>query len=387
MNRPVKDLLPLLTVGITTVLSLVISYLALSSGIYYIFQNLFYIPIILACILYRRRGLVFSVLLAGSYLFMLITYAGAAYLSDGLIRVLIFIVVAIIVSLLAEKSRDIEEYLMKMNDELFSANKRLEEMNTRLVNTEKEMMEQYNELLETQKALNDEITRKTDFLMVASHELRTPLQPALGYLSLLTAKPESFNLSPDVLEMLIHCQRNINKERMIIDRVLELSVLDSGKITPRFEPIYLHTFLEEIIRASGGRTDAEIRNHIPADVTISGDESLLYQVFTNLITNAIRFNNPPREVTLKYSRDEQGHAISVTDNGIGIDSTSQERIFEPFHLVDIDNLSRQYNRLGLGLPIAHRYTDLHGGEITIRSRPGEGSTFTVRLPEEPHISR
>ncbi len=103
MNRPVKDLLPLLTVGITTVLSLVISYLALSSGIYYIFQNLFYIPIILACILYRRRGLVFSVLLAGSYLFMLITYAGAAYLSDGLIRVLIFIVVAIIVSLLAEK--------------------------------------------------------------------------------------------------------------------------------------------------------------------------------------------------------------------------------------------------------------------------------------------
>ncbi|MDG6250283.1 HAMP domain-containing sensor histidine kinase, partial [Methanocalculus sp.] len=386
MKKNANEYLPLLLVTVTTTLSIIIGFLALASGVNFIFQNLFYIPIVIACIYYTRHGLLFSILLSAIYLGMLLSYAGAGYLTEGLIRVLLFVAIAFIVTLLAEKSEGIEGKLETMNEELLDSNNILLEMNERLARTEEEIRSQFEELVTTQNALKDEIERKTDFVMIASHELRTPLQPALGYLSLLTSDPKGFGLSEEVVELLHRCQKNIDQERKIIDRVLELSLVDSGKITPLYDTIHIHDFLNDIIEAFGCGSDAEITNDIPQDLIISADPSLLYQVFSVILSNAIRFNEPPRKVSLLYDGDDGGHSIGIRDNGIGIPVHAQEKIFEPFHIADQNTLSRQYNRLGLGLPIAQRYVQLHGGRITVESRPGEGSTFTVWLPEKQAVA-
>lgn len=382
MKIDTNEYLPPLLVTVTTTLSIIIGFLALNSGVYFIFQNLFYIPIVIACIYYTRHGLLFSIGLSALYLGMLLLYAGAGYLTEGLMGVLLFIAIAFIITLLAEKSEGIEEKLETMNEELVDSNTILLEMNEQLARTEEEIRSQFEELVTTQRALKDELERKTDFVMVASHELRTPLQPTLGYLSLLTSDPKGFGLSEEVVEFLNRCQKNINQERKIIDRVLELSVVDSGKITPGYDTIHIHDFLNDIIKAYGIGSDAEITNDVPHDLIISADPSLLYQVFAVILSNAIRFNEPPRKVSLLYDREDGGHSIRIRDNGIGIPVQAQEKIFEPFHIADRDNLSRQYNRLGLGLPIAKRYVQLHGGRITVESSPGEGSTFTVWIPDQ-----
>ncbi|WP_304918621.1 HAMP domain-containing sensor histidine kinase [Methanocalculus sp.] len=373
MITPFNGRLPLAIIIITTAISIGVGFASLSSGIYGIFQSFFYIPIILACIFYLRRGLVFSTILAAFYFFLFISFAGPEYLPDGMIQVLLFISIAFVVTMLSEKSKGVERSLEKMNEELVQTNTALLDMNDQLARTEDKMLSQLNVLLTTEQALRDEIERKTDFVTIASHELRTPLQPALGYLSLITSDPEGFGLSDDVVVMLTSCLKYIDQQRKIIDRMLELSLVGSGKIVPVCESIHLHEFIEGIIIGSIGGSEAQVKNEIPPDVIISGDRSLLNQVFAGLISNAIRFSNPPRIVTLEYQREATGHAIRVIDNGIGIDASVQKKIFEPFHIADLENLSRNYDRLGLGLPIAMRYVELHGGDITLVSTPGQGS--------------
>ena len=381
MRTSYEEQLPLVVIIITTAISLTIGFVSLSSGVYIIFQNLLYVPIIIACIFYQKRGLIFTIILLALYIILLIVFAGVSYLTEGLIRVLIFITIAFVVSLLSEKTKGIEETLGKTNEELVLTNTTLLSMNERLAGTEEEMRSQLDELITTQQALRDEVERKTDFVMIASHELRTPLQPALGYLDLLTSDPENFGLSGEVIEILTSCHQNIDRERRIIDRVLELSLVDSGKLKPKYERICLHTFIGEIIRASVNPSDARVKNSIPHDAVLYGDPSQLYQVFASIISDAIRYNDPPRDVELTYLKEAEYHMIIVTDNGIGIDISAQKKIFEPFHIADLGNLSRQYNRIGLGLPIAQRYTELHGGGITLVSTPGVGSRFTVRIPD------
>jgi signal transduction histidine kinase len=381
MRTSYEEQLPLVIIIITTAISLAVGFVSLSSGVYIIFQNLLYVPIIIACIFYQKRGLIFTIILSALYIILLTVFAGVAYLTEGLIRVLIIIIIAFVVSLLSERTKGVEETLGKTNEELVLANTTLLGMNERLAGTEEEMRSQLDELITTQQALRDEIGRKTDFVMIASHELRTPLQPALGYLDLLTSDPESFGLSGEVVELLTSCQQNIDRERRIIDRMLELSLVDSGKLKPKFERICLQSFIGDIINASVNRSVAQVKNSIPHEAVLYGDPSQLYQVFANIISNAVRYNDPPREVELTYMKEAEYHRISVTDNGIGIDISSQKKIFEPFHIADLGNLSRKYNRIGLGLPIAQRYAELHGGEITLVSTPGVGSIFTVRLPD------
>jgi PAS domain S-box len=238
--------------------------------------------------------------------------------------------------------------------------------------------------ISTQKRLEEnlrgEIERRSDFVMVASHELRTPLQPVVGYLSLILADPDDHNLSPDVVEMLTLCQKHIDQERRIIDRMIALSLVDSNKIVPNSREIPIRDLIEDIIVEYNCRADALVKNEVPPSVTILGDPDLLYHVFTSIISNAVRYNEPPREVWVQYEADSDAHIIRVIDNGVGIDPESLSNIFEPFHIADLQKLTREYNRLGLGLSIAQRYVQVHGGEISVSSVPGKGSIFTIRIP-------
>jgi PAS domain S-box-containing protein len=233
--------------------------------------------------------------------------------------------------------------------------------------------------------LEREIKHRRDFITTAAHELRTPLQPILGYLHLLIEEPEMYALNDETTRILRLCLENVERERRIVDRMLELSILYNGKLQLDVATVSLPPLIDSIIMSGGYDKQATIENTIMDGVAILADGNCMYQVLETLISNAIRYNTPPKKIWITYQGDETSHIISIQDNGIGIDERSLEAIFKPFYLPDGANLSRQTNRLGLGLSIAREYVRLHGGDISVTSAPGEGSTFTIRLPREvPH---
>ena len=134
-------------------------------------------------------------------------------------------------------------------------------------------------------------------------------------------------------------------------------------------------------------TKAEITVDIDESVELTADAPRIYSVIDSIISNAVNYSKPPRMIEIVYHSDVNGteHRISVRDNGIGIRKEQISSIFEPFQLADATVLSRKYERLGLSLSVAKKIVQLHGGDITVDSTVGVGSTFTVHLPKElPH---
>jgi signal transduction histidine kinase len=111
-------------------------------------------------------------------------------------------------------------------------------------------------------------------------------------------------------------------------------------------------------------------------------------VFDSLLSNAVNFSKPPREISIVYhhGRNDTCHFISVSDNGIGISENAYLSIFEPFQLADAAKLSRRYDRIGLSLSIAKKIMQMHGGDITVESTLNTGSTFTLHLPKDARNS-
>lgn len=249
-----------------------------------------------------------------------------------------------------------------------------------------EHMHQLGELKQREKTLEEEIQQKTNFIMLATHELRTPLQPVLGYLELLLSDPEAFRLSDEAFTILNRCHTNISHQNQIIDRLLTLSIVDTGNVSLVYETLYPHSCIEKILTATGSRNNAEIMNLIPENVEMNGDLRIFSRIFNALIINAVQYNDSPRIVWLRYDEDRDYHIISVEDNGYGIDNSTLSRIFEPFFLSDIHHLTNSREKhIGLSLPIVKRYIGILGGKIHVESIPSTGCTFTVYLPRRKDV--
>lgn len=228
--------------------------------------------------------------------------------------------------------------------------------------------------------LDREIDFRKDFIATAAHELRTPLQPLLGYLNILVEDPGVFGLSEEVQRMLQKCLESVERERYIVERMLELSLLYEGKFRLNLTAVPLLELVRSVIGKSGCADDAEFFLEVPVDTVITADRDCMQSILLSLISNAVQFSSPPRRVWISYRGTEREHLVSVRDNGIGIEKDSIGHIFEPFHLLDGERLSRGYNRMGLSLSIARNYVNLHGGDISVQSEVGVGSTFTIHLP-------
>jgi PAS domain S-box-containing protein len=230
-----------------------------------------------------------------------------------------------------------------------------------------------------------ELDRWRNFINTAAHELRTPLQPILGYLHMILEDPSAFALDSETTKLLNLCLENVERERRVVDRMLELGIMDSCKVHLHLSDIDLRQLVATVIRIGGYDTKAELIVDISPDVTIPADRDRIFHVIDGLIANGIQYNSDPKKVWITYEENGNNHYIRVRDNGIGIAPAALGSIFEPFYLADMDNLSRQYGRMGLGLSIAQRYMEMHGGRITVSSEVGVGSVFTIRLPKEvPH---
>jgi PAS domain S-box-containing protein len=237
------------------------------------------------------------------------------------------------------------------------------------------------QLIEERIQLDNE--RRRGIIVTVAHELRTPLQPILGYLNLLIQDPEEFGIPDDTKNILERCLASVDRERQIINQMLELSVLDSGKLHLTHSKFPLVLLINSVLDSGDYHTKAEIIIDIPKNLVITADMDRLFGVFDSLLSNAVNFSHPPRKISIFYPTDtiDTYHHISVRDNGTGISENALSSIFEPFQLADSAKLSRRFDRIGLSLSMAKKIMQMHGGDITVESKVLSGSTFTLHLPK------
>jgi signal transduction histidine kinase len=232
--------------------------------------------------------------------------------------------------------------------------------------------------------INEDNERRRGIIITVAHELRTPLQPILGYLNLLISDPQGFGILDETKKILERCLTSVDRERQIINQMLELSVLESGKLQLSYSTFPLESLVKSVLDTSGYVSKAEVTIDIPESVTLTADKGRIYSVIDSLLSNAVSYSKPPRKIKIFYcsETDDTQHHISVQDNGIGIEKSVFSSIFEPFQLADAAKLSRRYDRIGLSLSIAKKVVLMHSGDISVESTVNSGSTFTIHLPKE-----
>jgi PAS domain S-box-containing protein len=245
------------------------------------------------------------------------------------------------------------------------------------------------DISETQR-LEDKIRqdneRRRGVIITVAHELRTPLQPILGYLNMLVSDPEGFGIVEETRKILERCLVSVDRERDIINQMLDLSVLESGRLKLGCTTFSLAPLVRKVLDAGGYPTKAELTVDIDESVVVMADNERLYSVLEALLSNAVNYSKHPRKIGIFYrsGTDDKAHHIAISDNGIGIPQSQFGSIFEPFQLADAAVLSRKYDRMGLSLSIAKKVMQMHGGDITVESVVNQGSTFTIHLPKEVH---
>ena len=228
--------------------------------------------------------------------------------------------------------------------------------------------------------LKDLEKMKIEFLNVTSHELKTPLTPIQAYLNLLL-KGKLGKLNPAQKEGLEVISRNTKKLRFLIWDILDLTRLEAGKMKFNMEKMELEDVIEDVIKDAelfAKEKNIVINQRLGYLPSIDGDKERLTQVFTNLITNAIKFTPKNGKISIDAERRGYRTIISVRDTGIGIPKKDLNRIFDKFYQVD-RGATRKYPGTGLGLTICEGIVKAHGGEIGVKSEPRKGSTFYTTL--------
>ena len=219
-----------------------------------------------------------------------------------------------------------------------------------------------------------EQTRK-DFVANVSHELRTPLTVLSGYLEMMQ-QAELSEWQPAISQMREQSQRM----QHIIDDLLTLSRMDAENLLENQQRLNMPAWMQNLAREaralSNGRHAIELKQQ--SDQWLQGNESL-YQAFSNLVSNAVRYTPEGGQITLIWRTGPEGGEFSVMDTGIGIPRQHIPRITERFYRVDSDR-SRETGGTGLGLAIVKHVLQQHGAHLLVESEVGRGSTFTCAFP-------
>lgn len=223
---------------------------------------------------------------------------------------------------------------------------------------------------------NTEIFRK-DFIENVSHEFKTPLSAIEGYVMLLQKKSLSEEKRAEYTERILLNTRRLSS---LTGNILLLARLENQDIAIKKEPYSLDEQLREVIllfETQWTQKDLELDIDLcPADY--SGNKELLMHVWQNILGNAIKFVSPHGKIQILLRKEQKSFKVSIADNGIGMDDETKKRVYEKFYQADS---SRTGAGNGLGLTLAKRIVDLHGGTIEVSSKAGEGTLFAVTLPE------
>ncbi len=222
---------------------------------------------------------------------------------------------------------------------------------------------------------------KTDFVANVSHELRTPLSLIRMYAEML-----EMGRVPDEGKKK-HYYRTIMNEAarltQLINNILDFARLEAKRKQYSFQPISLNEIVDETLqmfryplKQRGFELSVELDDELPL---IQGDRQAVTQALVNLMDNAIKFSRERRSIRIETGREDGGVFLAITDQGVGIPESQQRKIFEKFYRIG-STLVHETKGSGLGLAIVKHIMDDHGGEVRVRSKPGEGSTFTLVFP-------
>jgi signal transduction histidine kinase/DNA-binding response OmpR family regulator/CHASE3 domain sensor protein len=288
-----------------------------------------------------------------------------------------------------ERLQTSEEELKVQQEELKQANTELEER-SRLLEEKNHMIGERN--IEIQSKA-DELARttkyKSEFLANMSHELRTPLNSIL-LLSRLMSENSDNNLTPDQAEYARVIQTSGQGLLSLIDEILDLSKIESGKMNLEYQDVSLNEIIQNMKLMFGPlakEKKIEFKTYVAenAPERIEIDKLRLEQVIRNLLSNAIKFTaNGYVQLGIEAANDGNTIRFVVKDTGIGIAKDKQSIVFEAFQQAD-GSTRRKYGGTGLGLSISRELVRLLGGEISLTSEPDQGSEFILTLPARKGI--
>ncbi|HEY5799471.1 MAG TPA: ATP-binding protein, partial [Burkholderiaceae bacterium] len=248
----------------------------------------------------------------------------------------------------------------------------------------KQAAQERERLLQNERSAREQAERavriKDEFVATLSHELRTPLNAIVGWAQFLLldgSDPVKLKKGLDVID------RNARLQTRMVDDLLDMSRIMSGKLRLDVQPVDLNEVIESAIgsvQPAASARETTIDTHVSGNKTIQGDPARLQQILWNLLTNAIKFTPKRGRIELEAHFNDRDVEITVRDNGQGIAPDFIDLVFDRFRQADASN-TRQVSGLGLGLAITRQLVEMHGGRIAASSEGrGKGAVFTIRLP-------
>ena len=308
-----------------------------------IFTHFFYIPIILACLWWKKKGLVITIFIAGFLIFSSLFLESNEIIIDNLLRSLIQILIGIITTILSEQISKVEEKLKESEG------------------------------------------RYRDFISVASHEFKTPLIPIIGIPQLILKDKNLTEQQKDFINEILLSGKKLNK---LMDNLLDTTKIDAKIIELTKREIEINPLINRCISDLAflmKHNNHTVIKRLKENVKLNIDDKKISRVLTNLILNAIKYTPQNGKIEISTQIDAADNFIfSIKDNGIGIDKKDADLVFQKFGKIRKVEMS-QYNLdtygTGLGLYISKEIIKLHGGEIWFESEGrNKGTTFNFKLP-------
>lgn len=272
--------------------------------------------------------------------------------------------------------------VLKPIDEITEVTKKISGENLNLRISEKSSKSELNELAGTINDMMDRIQasyeKQKQFVSDVSHELRTPISVISGYGSMLKRWGKSDQVILDEsIEAIINEADNMKE---LVDKLLFLTRHDNHTLSYNMAPTDISKLCEDIVRsAMMVKTDFTFTSDIAEDIYAVVDETRIRQIFRILIDNAEKYSRRKKQIQISLYRNDISFYFSVKDNGVGIPKEKLAKIFDRFYRAD-ESRTKESGGYGLGLSIAKIVILGHHGSITVRSKEGEGSTFTVQIP-------
>lgn len=274
-----------------------------------------------------------------------------------------------------DEFEDLSHAFNRMLRNLVSMQDRLKKVNTNLDR-------KVDELAHANLALFESNKLKSDFLAKMSHELRTPLNSILGFSDLLI---NTQNFTEKHIRWAGNIRSSGEQLLSLINEILDLAKIEAGKMEVSITEFRFDDVSEGLLtmtRPLAEKKNIDLQSVIPADIkNLRQDRVKLRQILANLLSNAVKFTPEGGKVVLKVGQEGKNHIMTVSDTGVGIAPEEQELVFEKFRQAG-NTLTREHDGTGLGLSIVRELTKLLGGEVSLQSELGKGSTFTVVIPIE-----
>src|SRR5712671_342471 len=241
----------------------------------------------------------------------------------------------------------------------------------------------FDEIQDKSRQLAEASQHKSQFLANMSHELRTPLNAIIGVTEMLREDAEGLNQDLEPLDRVLGAGRHL---LALINDILDLSKIEAGRMELNLDTFALPPLIDEVVRTIeplAAKNGNQVAVHCDTEIgTLHADQMRLRQALLNLMSNANKFTEKGTVTIAAHQGQESGRdwfTLSVADTGIGMTEEQMGKLFQEFSQASSSTASK-YGGTGLGLVISRRFCQMMGGDITVASEPGKGSTFTIRLP-------